>query len=116
MGKKNGKNETVKMTPDQTTLIGAANRRIDNLSQEYMQVARQVGEIRDQLRLAEEGETKVRTALRQAEAEHQSTLNEIAEELGYEQGQSWQLNPDGVSFNIIPTVTEPGQKDSEKTP
>lgn len=99
MNKKEKENvKTIQMNPEQVSLLKACGRRIDGLRENYTRTARQAGEIRDQLRMAENIEGSARQNLKQAESEFNTMMNEFATKLGYVQGQSWTFNQEDFSF------------------
>jgi len=94
-------NDKIQMNDEQISLVKAGVRRIETLAKAYTQAAIRRGEIHDQLKTAEEEESKARLLLREAEMEHANTVNEIATELGHNPTDRWQYNNNDFSFTAV---------------
>jgi hypothetical protein len=102
----NKSDENVKqLNSDQISTLKAAGRRLDGMLNAYTRAARHAGELKDQLNVAEGEEVKARQNLKESESEYTRTMQEVAEELGYTQGQSWQFDQSNFIFTVMP---EPG--------
>ncbi len=102
----------IEMNPEQVSMLKACGKRIENLRGGWVAAARQAGAVRDQLKALEASEAAARQSLEQAEIEFDSTMKEIAVELGHENGQSWKFNQDDFTFIVEPSLEPSSDEES----